>query len=469
MEEKREIVTGVLDYKTDLFNATTITRMLRDFQTLLESIVANPEQHLLLLPLFTATEPDRLFDKNGAPTSFRQKSEETFVAPQDELELQLTKIWETVLGVHPVSIRDNFFVLGGHSLLAVRLFDQIEQEFGRKLPLSTLFEAPTVEQLSGRLRQSGQSDFWDSLVLLKSGNSNKQPLFLIHDADGKIILYLNLAHRLESERSVYGLRPYGKDGYPILHTRIADMAAHYIEKIRSVQPEGPYLLGGLCVGGNLAFEMAVQLQAQGQKVSLVALIDATDVQAPINRQTTSKRLNRFSQILTQSQQLKGQERLTFILKKATEKVKNLLSYESLTRIEKLQYKFKVMLYRYYLDKGLPLPQFLQNIPIRKILGFDAQRYVPQVYQGRVTLFRSTEAIIMDEPSIDDTPVINFTSDPLFGWGKRATGGVEVYDVPGGHSSSLQEPYVQVLAEKIKACINAALPDESSPTSTNNAN
>ncbi|NER29712.1 MAG: amino acid adenylation domain-containing protein, partial [Symploca sp. SIO1C4] len=392
------------------------------------------------------------------PKSIRQKSAEKFVAPQDEFELHLKNIWEKVLGLESISVNANFFDLGGHSLLAVTLFAEIEQKFNRKLPMATLFEAPTIEQLAGILRQSGHSKIWDSLVPIKSSGS-KEPLFLIHDADGETLLYLNLAHSLDSERPVYGLGPHGKEEYPILHTRIVDMAAHYIEKICKIQPQGPYLLGGLCLGGVLAFEIALQLQAQGQKVALVALFDSANAQTSKKRgRITNQRLSRFSQAWSQSQQLKGREQLLHLLKTVTKKVTNTLVYESSTKIVSLKNKFKLRLYRYYLDNRLPLPKLLQNISVRTICGFASKEYIPKVFQGRLTLFRATETLEIDNPLIDDTPTIRKTNDPLFGWAKWAKYGVEVYDLPGGHSSMLQEPHVQVLAEHLQACLKKTLAD-----------
>lgn len=387
-------------------------------------------------------------------TATGRRAAAQLVIPRDEIERGLASIWQEVLGVPQLGIHDNFFELGGHSMLAIQLFAAIEQEFDRKLPLATLFEVPTIEQLASILRPSEHSATWDSLVLIKPGDASP-PLFLVHDAEGETILYLNLARHLESERPVYGLRPYSQEGYPILHTRIKDMVSHYIEKIRSIQSEGPYLLGGLCMGGVLAFEIARQLQAQGQKIALVALFDAADVQAPKRiGQITGQRLSRFSSLLRQEQQLRGQERLNYILNKALEKVKNLITYEFKTKVENRRDKFKVMIYRYYLDKGLTLPKFLQNISVRTVYKFAAQEYVPQVYQGKVILFRASFGVDTDEP------LVNIISDPLFGWGKRATDGVKVYDTPGGHSSMLQEPFVQVLAEKLKADISAADAEES---------
>lgn len=101
--------------------------------------------------------------------------------------------------------------------------------------------------------------------------------------------------------------------------------------------------------------------------------------------------------------------------------------------------------RFYQDQNLPLPQFLQQIPPRTVYQFAQADYQPSVYQSKLVLFRETEKLEMDNPKIDDEPSINLTSAPLFGWKKRTTDGVGVWDVPGGHSSMLQEPQVQALA------------------------
>jgi FkbH-like protein len=385
----------------------------------------------------------------------RTKSlQQSFVAPRTETERVLADIWAKLLRTE-VGIKDNYFELGGTSLRSVELFAQIQKVFNKKLPLTTLIEAPTIEQLANKINQSG-TEIRESLVLLKDG-SGKPPLFLVHDGDGETMLYLNLARRLKPEHPVYGIQPYSQEGYSILHTRIAQMAAYYIEKIRTVQPSGPYLLGGMCAGGVLAFEIARQLQIQGQKVALVALIDAADVQAPQRiARVASQRLSRFSKALQLNQQLRP-SRLVYSLNKVKEKVINLITYETRTKIQNIQHKVKMMLFRYYLDNNLPLPQFLQNISVRTAYLFAEREYVPQgLYQGEVVLFRATEGEGIDEP------YVNVYSDPLFGWGKRVTQGVKVYDIPGGHSSMLQEPNVIVMAEKMQALIDAAVSDQSVP-------
>jgi len=413
--------------------------------------------------------------------SSKQRSEAALVAPRDEFEIKLKNIWEKLLGKESISVKDNFFELGGHSLLGVSLFNEIEHQFERKLPVSTLFDAPTIEELAGILRPSEQAKTWDSLVTIKPGGS-KPPLFLIHDANGETVLYLQLASSLGPEQPVYALRPHGNEECPMLHTRVTDMVAHYIEKIRSVQPEGPYMIGGLCSGGILSFEIAVQLQAQGHQVALVALMDALDIETPldIDKKINKARWQRFVQtILGRSTAQENQEefsvdstptspppvtldtgksklrRLFSRVGQVTQKLSNLIMYEIDIRMLKTRNHFMVKKYRYHLDNNLPVPESLRDLSIRFIYEFAEAEYVPkQVYQGELTLLRATEGEGLQRPGI------KYTSDPLLGWGKRSTKGVKVYDIPGDHSGMLQEPNVKVMAENLNAYIDAALAENS---------
>jgi thioesterase domain-containing protein/acyl carrier protein len=201
------------------------------------------------------------------PDTFRIASE-TFVAPRNEIELQLAILWEKILGITPVGVRDNFFDLGGHSMLAVRLFLQIEQVFGQKLPLATLFQTPTVEALSQLLGQEKAIIPTSSLVALQTSGS-KRPIFCIPGNLGNVFVDLkDLVRHLDPDQPVYGLQ----DG-PQNPTRIRALAAHYLAEIRTVQPDGPYRLAGICSGGVIAFEMAQQLQAAKQSVDFLALIE----------------------------------------------------------------------------------------------------------------------------------------------------------------------------------------------------
>ena len=207
-----------------------------------------------------------------APEQSERTTMETFVAPALPLHFQLVHIWEELLDVRPIGIRDDFFDLGGHSLLAVRLVERIAQICGKKLPLSTLFAGATIEHLATALMGEAKTDSRATLVAVQAGGS-RRPFFFLHGQwTGGAFYSRELARSLGPDQPFYLLEPYQFDGLPIPPTFEAIAAAH-ITSLRSVQPEGPYLLGGWCNGGLVAYEMARQLHAQGQTVDLLVLMD----------------------------------------------------------------------------------------------------------------------------------------------------------------------------------------------------
>ena len=377
------------------------------------------------------------------------------VAPRNVTEETLVALWLDLLNLEKVGVTDNYFDLGGTSLLAVEFFAKIEQKFGQKLPLTTLVERPTIEAFARCLDRTDSSadqpNSINSLVLLQAGNS-EPPLFLVHDGDGETLLYRNLAKRLHPSRSAYGIQPLRGSGCPMMHTRIVDMAAYYVQQIRKLQPAGPYLLGGMCAGGVIAFEMACQLQEHGQTVAMVALMDAADIQTPEKVwRTTSQRLNRFTQSIEQSQSLPWHQRLVQVESTVLTKISNLLRYEMYKRFETIRDHFRCNLLRYYLDRNFVIPKFLYDISFRTLYLFAEKDYIPKtIYQGELMLLRATSGDGVDEPYIEKY------TDPFLGWEKRTMAKVKVYDVSGGHASMLQNPYVEDLAQTINAYTDQAL-------------
>ncbi len=454
--EKAGQLSVVLQYKTDLFKADRIVQMLEQFQTVLTAVAANPEHAIAELPRSPSLRrsPPRV-----PPHAALAKA--AYQAPRHEVEQRLVYLWQDLLGVQPIGINDNFFDLGGHSLLTVNLIAEIEKVFGKQLPLSTLVATPTIAQLAQFLATTGSSQCWDSVVTLRAGKDNP-PLFMIHDGDGETLLYRSLAHCLDPAIPVYGIQPYACDQHPILHTRIGDMVHYYIDQIRRVQPQGPYFLGGLCAGGVLAFEIARQLQLQGQSVAMVALIDAADVAAEERTgYIANQRLSSFSQALGGQAQLKAHRKMLHITNLVRKKVTNLVAYETQTRLQAWRDRAQLKTFRYCLDRQLPVPQSLQKIAVRTILVWAQQEYVPESqFAGSVLLFRATEkSPLFDQTPIDDTPYVELYEDPLLGWGQRVTQDIQVHDIPGGHSSMLQQPNVRVMANIIQSHINAVLADQ----------
>ncbi|OYD96428.1 non-ribosomal peptide synthetase [Nostoc sp. 'Peltigera membranacea cyanobiont' 210A] len=377
-----------------------------------------PSAFMLLetLPL----TPNGKVDQKALPIPDIAISQEvSFVAARDTIELQLTQIWEDVLSTHPIGVQHNFFDLGGHSLLAVRLMARIQQQFGKTLPLATLFKSPTIEQLASILRSSIDYRSSSPLVTIQPVGK-RSPFFCIHPGGGHVLCYMDLARYLGREQPFYGLQSLGLNGEQEPLSRIEDMAACYIQALQSVQPQGPYHLGGWSLGGIIAFEMAQQLYASGHQVALLALIDsyvpiAMNKPKEINEAMLLVSLAKyldglFGQKLSVSsdklQQLEPEEQLNYILEQA--KMLNILSPDF--GLQQMRQLFKV---------------FRANL---KAL----YSYIPQPYPNRITLLCASEQVAAVSHD----------------WSKLAAGGVEIHNIPGNHYAIVRKPNVQFLAERL---------------------
>lgn len=190
--------------------------------------------------------------------------------PRDLIEVQLVALWQQVLNVQEIGIHENFFDMGGHSLMAAQLFFLLEQVYGKTLPLATLFHAPTIAELGEVLRREDWTPPWQSLVAIQP-NGQAIPCFMVPGVGGNILMFARLARLLGREQPVYGLQIRGVDGKEPPFTVLTEMAAYYVSEVRRVQANGPYRFVGSCTGGVVAYEMAQQLTAQGQTVTLVML------------------------------------------------------------------------------------------------------------------------------------------------------------------------------------------------------
>jgi thioesterase domain-containing protein len=211
----------------------------------------------------------------------------------------------------------------------------------------------------------------------------------------------------------------------------------------------------MCAGGVIAYEIARQLQDQGETVAMVALLDAADVGAPLKTwHFASQRIHSFSTMFHRKEVLGFYRCLFVIATNALRKVKNLTSYLVGEQLKNLRNEIRMRLFCFYLDRGLQLPRPLQQISVRDVYLFAEKHYQPKgTFDGDLVLFRATSGTGADEPYIERY------ADPLLGWGRRTSHYVHVYDVPGGHSSMLQEPNVCVLATQMQAYLDQALDSE----------
>jgi thioesterase domain-containing protein len=379
--------------------------------------------------------PNGKIDRRALPASGQLEPAEQRApaAPRDPLERQLLHIWQTTLGRRDVGVSDNFFEMGGHSLLAVRLFAQVEKLVGRKLPLATLFLAPTVAQLAAALRKSGWREPWSSLVPIQPAGA-RTPFFCVHGLGGNVLNLSDLARRLGPDQPFYGLQSAGLDGERAPYARCEEMAAHYLKEIRALQPEGPYLLGGVSFGGLVAWEMATQLRAQGAEVGLVVLFDTyclnflKSLPKPLYyRYKLASHWHRVRHNFGRF--LEAPSKLRFVRGKWLGAQRKIGS-----RLWQWHYQRNVQS-----DKAVP--RHLHDVREANFLA--SVSYRPQPYAGRVVLFRSTDR------------AVGHDRDTAFTWTHLTGGRVEIHEVPGDHNTMVLEPNVAALAERLKACFAVA--------------
>ncbi|OLD55650.1 MAG: hypothetical protein AUI64_03230 [Acidobacteria bacterium 13_1_40CM_2_64_6] len=349
-------------------------------------------------------------------------------------ERVLTTIWADLFQVETVGIDANFFEIGGHSLIAARLFARIEQSFGRKLPLSTLLRAPTIEQLAAVVEQS-EPPSQSALVPIQP-HGRKRPLFCVSGIGGSVLGLATLGRHLGDDQPVFGLRPAPSDAHACASIEVR--AARYVEEILTVAPHGPYRLAGYSSGGILAFEMARQLTAEGHQVALLAIFDQCPLeQAPATIAAGPRFVVEFLR------NLPYWFFDDFLPSDRGEMFGRLQSKVRLA-VNKRRRRFARA------DEGT------RAADIRDVLGMwqfpegataflEAEyhaltHYVPKVYPGRITLFRARAGPLFRV----------YRSD--MGWSDLAAGGVDIRSVPGSHSTMLTDPHVRVIAEHLTACL-----------------
>jgi amino acid adenylation domain-containing protein len=370
--------------------------------------------------------PNGKIDRNALPEPRpRRVAENEFIAPRDRFERQLAAIWEEVLAIKPIGIAQNFFELGGHSLLAARLVSRIEKATGHNLPVAALFRFPTVELLSNAIQNQTWETSWSPVVELQHGS--RSPFFCVHSLGANLVSYQKLATVSGPDQQFYGLQPYGLDGKHEPQACIEDMARSYLNEIRRIQPKGPYRIGGVCLGGLVSFEMAQQLNADGEEVSLLLLIDCEFPAVPEHLHIRAERLRWADRHLGELLRLPLAKKARYIGWKTRDAAlrigKNALpgklsgrNESSLTRATR-----RVM----EVNLGAALS------------------YSPRTYSGRVTLFCCSEKSTRSY------------EDRRLAWSQVAAGGLEVHLIPGNHLSMLDHPHVQVMGDKLRSCLERA--------------
>ncbi len=354
--------------------------------------------------------PNGKIDRRALPAPERAKYRtEEFVAPRTPNEEIVAGIFGEVLGLEQVGIHDNFFELGGRSLQAARLVSLIVKKFRKNVSLTMFFQAPTVEEFARVLSGDLKVDSWYSIVPIQA-NGLRPPLFGIHNLD-----FNSIPSRLGNQQPIYGLHYAIAEpiGTKLSLPSVEELAAHYIEQMRLIQPKGPYYLMGYSYGGLVAYEMAQQLVAKGEKIALLVLINSflkiKKIYFPLN-----KIINNILQM--------GLPRL---IKSNKIRLKN--AFNNYIKTWYIQ-ESDLHLYNPHLYTPAPLRQSMNS-------------YIPKPYSGRVIFLKATEL----DPLLEN---FNYTHEyPDVAW-KKLLSDLVIYEIPGDHSKILQEPYVEILSQKL---------------------
>jgi amino acid adenylation domain-containing protein len=342
------------------------------------------------------------------------------VPARSPLEEVLVGIWANVLQRDQVGVQDDFFLSGGDSLLALQLIHQVNAAFGLELPIRVLFDEPTVAGQARHIeralasRPEARQVTHARLVPLRPGG-NKLPFFLVAGGFGgeaELLVYAKLARHLDSRQPFYGLRARGVDELVEAHATVELMAAEHVREIRAIQPHGPYVIGGACIGGVVALEIAQQLRAQGESIGLLLVVDSRFPTWWVIWRNRMRHLWHEQIVPFLRRCRAGRHEMSAALRES-------IVLHFAPSPEQAIGLAKVRIGRKYVSRFL--------------------RYRPRPYPGPVTLILCQE---------------HNRREPEREWHDLARGGLEILYVPGDHSTHLRE-HVQATAACINACLDKA--------------
>ena len=349
-------------------------------------------------------------------------------APRNVFESKLIRIFKRCLKIEDLGVKDNLFEIGGTSMQAYQIFAHIKRVFGHQLPLSILFEAPTIEQLAVILQREKAKKPLSCLVPIQP-NGSKTPLFFIHAGAGTVLFYKEIVSHLNPDQPVYGLQAQGIDGKQPYHKTIEEMAAHYINEIRTVQPEGPYLLGGYCFGGAVAFEIARRLTEQGKKVNMLALFNSRSPLYKDPRPSATSKRKESAQVappnVIAAFKLKIEAIPLGVISTPmyfARKIKNRLWNRKIkAKLKRIGYftmvKIRMFIHKTLMRVGLPCPEAIKKPYFNDTNSDMVRAYRPNAYTGKMIIFRSPRLF----------------PDPNIGWKTLVEGEIETIDIPGRHT------------------------------------
>jgi thioesterase domain-containing protein len=456
------------DFHEDVFKPNQQDQVVNSYLRILDQLILDPDlriNHLNENQFGKFEVPEQSTQTESGLLEFDRPGQ---VPPKDLLEFQILQVWQKVLGNHSIGVNDNFFDMGGNSWLAVKMFVDLEKVTGKYLPLTIMLKAATVAEIANVMRQEIGTEVWSNLITIQEGG-DRMPIYFAPGAAENGLAVARIAHYLNQDRPVHMFQiPIGRETTKRV-LKVEDMAAHYVHALRSVQPEGPYILGGYSAGGLVALEAAQQLQQEDQEVKLLIIVDVP-AQSPnyryLQRTTQSlKSIFRLGDVRERKLFLFLRDiffRFDYFLGKGLldwigSNIKRVQRFLSRSREDKytvIRKKFNNSSSNEY-ERGTRAgsveegDQAWMEYDRHMRDHFQAVNeavkcYVPQYYSGQVLLFRSKMGYRRPEMRM---------ANPLMGWEKIARGGLDAYEIPGNHINIVREPSVELLGKQMEACLD----------------
>jgi thioesterase domain-containing protein/aryl carrier-like protein len=365
-------------YAQSRYGDSDIARLLQAMEKALNGILAHPEYSPTQL-----IEELRTVLPAGDPKAKETARFEITTAgqpPRNGYEARLFNLWANVLDHQNFGIDDNFFDLGASSFQAVQLLSQMRKTFEQEISVAALFAAPTIAQMAEVLSSGKAAQPWSSLVPIKP-SGRKAPIFLVHHGGGGITGYAKLAGALDPDRPLYGLQEPGIENGQSLPTSVIEIARLYVQEIQSIQPHGPYFLGGFCFGGVVAFEMAQQLREQGEDVDLLILLDAI-------RPGTTQANQLKDRLAVHRARMAGRSKLgkaAYIVYRIGRRVRR----EAERGYMAARQVVELLAFDLFERFRRPVPSYLRQRRLLELNGHLNDDYVPKPYAGRTLLIRGT--------------------------------------------------------------------------------
>jgi acyl transferase domain-containing protein/thioesterase domain-containing protein len=379
--------------------------------------------------------------KSATPAVVRPADIE-YVEPTDDVESKLVEIWEELLGISPIGIRDDFFKLGGHSLLAVSLMNRIEAAFGQALPTAALLDqGSTIEGLAIVLNEARASKRETSLVCLQPHGTGA-PFFCVHAVGGTIFSYAKLSQQLGTAQPFYALQSRGHIGRAP-HLTIEDMATYYIGALQTVQPEGPYRIGGWSMGGLVAFEMARQLAELGEKVEQLILIDSWMIHPDSIKivEDESSLLQLFANDIA----------AVFGQRLDSSELEAMRGLEPEAALERLFARINTL--NELSSDGLDYIRTLFRVFAANTQAVGAYRPRPIAQETLLIAAAERAPSLIQAVAVQGGDVETL---PMQGWGPFIAQTLRCVAVPGNHYSLLSEPNVQEVARQVRNALERSL-------------